>query len=133
MSRVRGRNTRPEVLVRRKLWSNGFRYRLHVKALPGTPDLVLSKYRMAVFVHGCFWHQHGCAKSKRPSSNREFWDQKLNTNVERDARHLDELARKGWATVVIWECTLGSDTEDLLKQLGSLRATLASSIVPTGN
>ena len=124
MSRVRGRDTRPEIRVRRKVWSDGFRYRLHVRTLPGVPDMVLPKYRMAVFVHGCFWHQHGCPKSKRPSSNREFWDRKLDANVERDARNLDELNRIGWISFTVWECTLERDTNDLLDTLRGVRAGL---------
>jgi DNA mismatch endonuclease (patch repair protein) len=86
--------------------------------------MVLPKYRMAVFVHGCFWHQHGCPKSKRPSSNREFWDRKLDANVERDARNLDELDKIGWISFTVWECTLERDTDDLLDTLRGVRAGL---------
>lgn len=126
MSRVRSRDTRPELYVRRAVWTEGFRYRLHVKNLPGTPDLVLSKYRLAVFVNGCFWHQHGCSKSKRPASNREFWDLKLDANMARDARDRMRLEELGWTTTTVWECSLESDTEDLLARLGSIRADSAS-------
>ena len=124
MSRVRGRNTRPELYVRRAVWSYGFRYRLHLSSLPGTPDLVLPKYRLAVFVHGCFWHQHGCPKSKRPSTNREFWDRKLDGNVDRDVRDRTRLENMGWFVVVIWECSLESGTENLLMQLKRAREHL---------
>ena len=122
MSRVRGRNTGAEMYVRRTIWAEGFRYRLHVKKLPGTPDLALAKYRLAVFVHGCFWHQHDdCPRSKRPSSNREYWDKKLDGNAARDARHRDQLEKLGWAVATIWECNLKSDTESLLEQLRRVR------------
>ena len=84
MSRVRGRDTGLEMHVRRTVWGAGFRYRLHARKLPGTPDLVLAKYRLVVFVHGCFWHQHGCARSRRPSSNQAYWERKL----DEDTKHL---------------------------------------------
>ncbi len=122
MSRVRGRNTAPELHVRRAVWAEGFRYRLHVRKLPGTPDLALAKYRLAVFVHGCFWHQHdGCRNAKRPSSNREYWDKKLDGNAARDARHRIQLEESGWAVATIWECSLKSDTESLLERLKNMR------------
>ncbi len=121
MSRVRGRDTRPELHVRRALWTDGLRYRLHVRDLPGTPDLVLSKYRIVVFVHGCFWHQHGCKKSRRPTSNREFWNLKLDSNIARDARNRTKLEERGWTVVIVWECKLGGDTESLLTLLRVLR------------
>ena len=121
MSRVRSRDTRPELYVRRAVWSEGFRYRLHVKKLPGTPDLVLKRYRLVVFVQGCYWHQHGCSKSKRPSSNREFWDLKLDGNMARDARDRASLEELGWTVATIWECSLKTETEALLTQLKSVR------------
>ena len=134
MSRVRGRNTRPELHVRRTLWTDGFRYRLHVRDLPGTPDLVLSKYRLAVFVHGCFWHQHGCKKSKRPASNRKFWDSKFDANVSRDVRNRTRLEDRGWTVTTIWECKLESDTESLLTLLRELRSNGGTELSanPTG-
>ena len=112
MSRVHGRDTRPEMYVRRAVWAEGFRFRLHVKKLPGKPDMVLPKYRLAVFIHGCFWHHHGCAKDRRPSSNREYWDRKLDGNAARDARHRAELEKLGWSVVTIWECRLKDGTEE---------------------
>lgn len=122
MSKVRGRNTAPELHVRRTIWAAGFRYRLHVKKLPGKPDLALAKYRLAVFVHGCFWHQHaGCPNAKRPTSNREYWDKKLDGNAARDARHKTRLEESGWSVATIWECNLKSDTESLLERLKSMR------------
>ena len=122
MSKVRSRDTRPELYVRRAVWSEGFRYRLRVRKLPGAPDLVLTRYRLAVFVHGCFWHQHDCSRAKRPASNREYWDRKLDANVERDARHRAKLRELGWNVAIIWECRLKVGTEDLLAHLRSERA-----------
>ena len=117
MSRIRSRNTRPELYVRRMIWAEGFRYRLHVSKLPGTPDLVLTKYRLAVFVHGCFWHQHDCSSSKRPSSNREYWDRKLDANVARDDRDHIRLEERP-----IWECCLETGVESFLESLRCIRA-----------
>lgn len=122
MSRVRAKNTGPELHVRRALWADGFRYRLHVKDLPGKPDLVLSKYRLAVFVHGCFWHQHGCKRSRRPASNQDYWNSKLDENINRDARNRKGLEDRGWTVTTIWECRLDDDTESLLAQLRNLRS-----------
>ena len=122
MSRVHGRDTRPELYVRRAIWAEGFRYRLHVRKLPGKPDMVLAKYNLAVFVHGCFWHHHGCAKDRRPASNREYWDRKLDGNAERDARHRTQLEELGWSVVTIWECGLETGTESLLANLRAVRA-----------
>lgn len=105
MSRIRGANTKPELVVRRILTDLGVRYRLHRRDLPGRPDITLGPRRLVLFVHGCFWHRHpGCRDAVMPSANREFWEAKLNGNVERDARHLRELRRGGWRCHVIWEC-----------------------------
>lgn len=120
MSRVKGRDTRPELYVRRALWSAGFRYRLHRKDLPGGPDIVLAKYRIAVFVHGCFWHQHDCPRAKRPASNVAYWNRKLDGNLERDGRNLAQLEKMGWRVIVLWECELRSATSFLLDILQDL-------------
>jgi DNA mismatch endonuclease, patch repair protein len=107
MSKVRGKNTRPEELVRSLLHRMGFRFRLHRKDLPGTPDIVLPKYRTVIFVHGCFWHRHAdCKKSSMPQTNKNFWGKKLARNVERDAEVAGELTRTGWRVLVVWECEL---------------------------
>lgn len=107
MARVKGRDTAPERRVRSLLHRMGYRFRLHVAALPGKPDIVLAKHRTVVFVHGCFWHGHtGCARSRRPSSNRAFWNRKIDANIRRDARQRRELAAEGWRVMVIWECAL---------------------------
>lgn len=106
MSGIRGKNTKPEWLVRKGLHTLGFRYRLHVKELPGKPDIVLPKYRAAVFVHGCFWHGHCCPLFKWPSTRREFWRKKIEGNVTRDQRATQALIESGWRVATIWECGL---------------------------
>ncbi|WP_123595582.1 very short patch repair endonuclease [Pseudomonas sp. AF76] len=113
MSGIRGKNTKPEILVRRVLFKAGFRFRLHRKDLPGVPDVVLPKWRVALFVHGCFWHMHqGCSNAKLPSTRTEFWQQKLEANVERDRKTQIALTKAGWRVVIIWEC-LTRDTQAL--------------------
>lgn len=105
MSAVHGRDTAPELAVRRMLHSLGFRFRLHRSDLPGKPDIVLSKYRTCIFVHGCFWHQHPrCKRATRPTSNVEFWDKKLLGNIERDKKNYRALKALGWKVLIIWEC-----------------------------
>ncbi len=105
MSNVRNRNTTPEKQVRSCLHKMGYRFRLHRKDLPGTPDIVLPKYRTAVFVHGCFWHGHpGCKRAKRPSTQIEFWNRKLNKNIERDLKARRNLKLLGWKVFIVWEC-----------------------------
>jgi DNA mismatch endonuclease (patch repair protein) len=106
MSGIRGKNTKPEILVRKALFSRGFRYRLHDKNLPGKPDLVFPKYRAVIFVHGCFWHMHDCHLFKWPSSRPEFWRAKLEGNRQRDLLQLAALEEQGWRVLVIWECAL---------------------------
>lgn len=107
MSKVRSSNTRPELAVRRKLHSLGFRFRLHGKNLPGKPDIVLPKHRSIVLVHGCFWHHHtACGKSKLPTSNAGFWRRKIFRNVRRDKQNISKLKRLEWRVLVIWECEI---------------------------
>ena len=108
MSRVRQKNTRPELSVRKYLFSQGFRYRVNVKKLPGSPDIVLPKYRTAIFVHGCFWHGHSCRAGHRPQSNTDYWLPKIAANIERDARKIAELKELGWRVFVIWQCEISS-------------------------
>ena len=105
MSRIRGRDTKPELVVRRWLWHQGFRYRLYVKSLPGRPDIVMRKWRTAIFVNGCFWHGHDCQKHA-PATNAKFWQEKITRNRERDARNQALLQGAGWHVIVIWECQL---------------------------
>jgi DNA mismatch endonuclease, patch repair protein len=105
MSRIRSRDTVPELSVRRAAHAMGLRFRLHRRDLPGNPDLVFPKYKAALFVHGCYWHQHsGCRRASRPKSRQEYWIPKLAANVARDKRSAIELAALGWRTVIVWEC-----------------------------
>lgn len=107
MSRIAGKDTKPEELVRKYLFSKGFRYRKNVRKLPGTPDLVLPKYRAVIFVNGCFWHGHeGCKYFVWPKSNAEFWRQKIETNISRDQRKEAQLRDMGWNVMIVWECEL---------------------------
>jgi len=117
MSRVKGRDTQPELVVRRQLHRLGYRFRLHRKDLPGKPDIVLPKYRAVIFVHGCFWHGHpGCRRATRPASNTEFWDRKIDSNVARDAQAQAALAALGWRQLTIWQCQI-RDPEALAERL----------------
>ena len=105
MSRVKGKDTAPELIVRKLVHHMGFRFRLHRKDLPGKPDIVLPRHKKVIFVHGCFWHGHkGCKRSKRPDSNVEFWNKKIDANIERDKRNQKELGKLGWKSIIIWEC-----------------------------
>ena len=105
MSSVRARDTQPEIIVRSTLHRLGFRFRLHRFDLPGKPDIVLPRLRKVIFVHGCFWHQHkGCSKAKRPHTNQEFWNVKLDRNIARDSENYADLASQSWGSFVIWEC-----------------------------
>lgn len=106
MSSIRGGNTRPELIVRKALFKRGFRYRLHVRELPGTPDLVFAKYRAVVFINGCFWHRHDCHLFKWPATRREFWEAKLNRNIAVDLEAFRQLKLLDWRVMVIWECAI---------------------------
>lgn len=107
MRAIRGKNTGPEVFVRRMLHRQGFRFRLHVKDLPGKPDIVLPKHHTAIFVHGCFWHQHtGCKNAVMPKTNTDFWQKKLESNVARDTQNIAKLIALGWKSIVVWECEI---------------------------
>lgn len=121
MSRVRREDTAPEMAVRRKLHAAGFRYNLHRGDLPGKPDIVLPRLKAAVFVHGCFWHGHSCKAGRRPSSNRDYWNAKIDRNIERDARCIDELQRRGWRVWVVWSCDLIAGVNALVDDLSRLR------------
>lgn len=106
MSHIRSSNTIPEELVRRYLFSQGFRYRKNDKRFPGKPDIILPKYRVALFVNGCFWHMHDCPGFVWPKSRLDYWKPKLTRNVERDQQHYKELQNMGWRVIVVWECQL---------------------------
>ena len=113
MSRIKGKDTKPEVLVRKYLFSKGLRFRKNDRRYPGTPDIVLPKYNTVVFVHGCFWHLHpGCKYAVLPSSNVEFWEKKLYGNRSRDKQNQDKLTAMGWNVIVVWECQLKKDCRE---------------------
>lgn len=110
MSRIRGKATKPEMLVRRWLWAHGYRYRLNVKSVPGKPDIVMRRYRTAIFVNGCFWHGHeGCSQFVMPKSNTDFWRTKIESNRKRDQQNYQLLQESGWQVLVIWQCNLTKD------------------------
>ena len=112
MSHIRSTNSKPEEIVRKYLFSKGFRYRKNVKKLPGCPDIVLPKYRTVIFVNGCFWHKHDCSRFVWPSSNEEYWRPKILRNVERDQLSRQELEAMGWKVIVVWECELKKKVRD---------------------
>jgi len=123
MSRIRSKDTKPELIVRRFLFSHGFRYRLHVKDLPGKPDIVLPKYRTVIFVNGCFWHGHkGCKYFVLPKTRTEWWKEKIQETIKRDERALKALKDQGWIAQIIWECELVQDKRN--KTLGSILFTI---------
>jgi len=106
MSHISGKETKPEILVRKFVFANGFRFRKNVKDLPGKPDVVLPKYKTVIFIHGCFWHGHTCKRGALPESNNEFWAKKIGGNVERDKKNITELQKHGWKVIVIWQCEI---------------------------
>ena len=117
MSRVSGKNTKPELVVRSLLHNMGYRFRLHRNDLPGKPDITLPKYKKIIFVHGCFWHGHiDCPRAKRPTTNKKFWNEKLNKNIERDKITVNNLKALGWDVLTVWTCEV-KDTEKLRNKL----------------
>lgn len=121
MAGILSKDTKPEMIVRRYLHASGYRYRLHRKDLPGKPDLVLSKYRLAIFIHGCFWHRHpGCIYATTPNNRREFWEEKLTGNVLRDQKQMSQLLVDGWRVLFIWECGL----KHLLRDIDIVRGMI---------
>ena len=136
MSNVGQKNTRPERLLRSALHRAGLRYRLHRRDLPGTPDLVFPRFRAVVFVHGCFWHSHGCYKSTIPKTNRDFWDRKFRANRERDERKHQQLRQRGWRVLVVWECSLmgkhSLNPEDVIKLIQTwLKSSISAQNIPS--
>ena len=113
MSLVRQKSTGPELIIRKALHHRGFRYRLNVESLPGSPDLVFPKYRAVIFVHGCFWHRHGCKATTTPGTRQEFWQAKFKDNVSRDKRNIEELRNISWRVMVVWECVLKKNKKSL--------------------
>lgn len=124
MARIRSKDTRPELIVRKAVWAAGYRYRLHQKGLPGRPDLVFPALRAVVFVHGCYWHGHSCQKGRVPGQNSLFWREKFEANKARDKRNRAALRRAGWRVATVWECSLaakGRRQESVAKLLDFLR------------
>lgn len=117
MAAVRGTNTAPELYVRKQLFAAGFRFRLHVACLPGKPDIVLPRFKIAIFVHGCFWHGHSCVRGKRPATNKAFWSAKIDGNMRRDRRNRVALKAAGWRSIVIWQCGLQRASAKLVRLL----------------
>lgn len=131
MSRIRGKDTKPEMLMRRGLHGRGLRYKLHGKGMPGKPDMVFPKYRAVVLVHGCFWHGHGCSLFRWPKTRAAFWEGKIDGNMERDRQALTALNADGWRVLVIWECALkGKQRRDLAEVLDSAAAFIRGNRKP---
>ncbi|WP_233351626.1 very short patch repair endonuclease [Hyphomonas sp. GM-8P] len=127
MAAIKGKDTKPELIIRKGLHARGFRYRRHDRKLPGRPDLVLPKYHAVIFINGCFWHGHGCALFKWPGTRQKFWKEKISANVARDQRNYASIDQAGWRRAVIWECALkgsGRMETDLL--LDRIAAWLSS-------
>ena len=120
MSRIKGKNTKPELLLRTLLHRRGFRFRLHDKKLPGKPDIVLPRYKTVIFVNGCFWHRHsGCRYAYTPKSRQEFWYKKFETTVKRDKEKKEKLKEEGWDVIVVWECELKKDGDNIASKISS--------------
>ncbi len=132
MSHIRSTNTKPEEIVRKYLFSQGFRYRKNVKELPGCPDIVLPKYHTVIFVNGCFWHKHDCPRFRWPSSNTEYWTPKIQRNCERDKQNTATLQSQGWNVIVVWECQLKKNVrnEYLVSLSSQIRSRIGSN--PSG-
>lgn len=120
MSRVRSKDTKPELALRKELFSRGFRYRLHAKGLPGKPDIVFKKYKAVVFVHGCFWHLHSeCRDGRIPKSKLDYWKPKLERNKERDVINKQTLTSNGWLVIVVWECEINKELTQIGDKIAS--------------
>ncbi len=117
MRRIRSSNTKPEERVRKYLFSRGIRYRKNHKGLPGTPDIVIAKYKTVIFVQGCFWHMHDCGRFRWPTSNREYWESKIRRNVARDHENLLKLQSLGWKVLIVWECEIRKDFQSAMDDL----------------
>ena len=125
MAAIRSINTKPEIYVRKALHAAGFRFRLHRANIPGKPDIILPRYKAAVFVHGCFWHGHGCKSDHQPHTNKPYWTAKIQRNIERDARNLNALEDAGWRTAIVWECSIETMTNQLIVELRLIRDSKA--------
>jgi len=130
MSRIKGKDTKPEILVRSMLHRAGYRFRKNVKTLPGKPDIVLPKYKTVIFVHGCFWHRHkGCKQATTPKTNKAFWNNKFERNVSNDRKHQRELKKLGWKVVTVWTCGIDKNPDRVLQKLET-RLTPCSGLLP---
>ena len=124
MSKISGKETKPEILVRKFLHTNGFRFRKNDKRYPGKPDVILPKFKTIIFIHGCFWHGHLCKAGKLPETRKEFWTEKLQANKARDNQNIQELKKLGWKVLVIWQCEIKNKSvrserlESLLEEIG---------------
>lgn len=127
MSHIKGRNTKPELLVRKFLWHHGFRYRLYDKRLPGKPDIIMRKWWTVIFVNGCFWHGHECENFRPPKSNTQFWQNKIETNKKRDRLNTQKLRLLGFRVITIWKCELSKEKRD--KTLESLLLTMSEIVL----
>jgi DNA mismatch endonuclease (patch repair protein) len=127
MSRIRGKNTKPELLIRKGIHRLGFRYRLHRNDLPGKPDLVFPKYRAVVLIHGCFWHGHDCQLFREPATNKEFWSLKIMANRENDVRKAAALESSGWRILTVWECSIRGKQKSVKEVVDRIAAWLLSS------
>jgi DNA mismatch endonuclease, patch repair protein len=124
MASIKGKNTKPEITVRKALHAAGLRFRIHGTKLPGTPDIVLPKYKTVVFVHGCFWHGHECAAFRWPKTRKAFWKMKIDGNVARDKLAQQQLESKGWCSLVVWECALSNSAlSELVKSISKHKHT----------
>ena len=123
MRNVKRKNTGPEITLRKELYARGIRFRIHRKDLPGCPDIVLPKYKLVIFVHGCFWHRHGCKKTTVPATRQEFWLNKFKNNVIRDEKNIKELQEKGWRVFIVWECQLKKALSELCDEIERLLAS----------
>ena len=117
MSQIKGKDTKPEIIIRKWLWQNGFRYRLHRKDLLGKPDIIFSSKKIVIFINGCFWHKHECKYFKWPKTNKKFWYKKINGTSERDIRNYKQLKKLGWNVIVVWECEINKKFDKVQKKL----------------
>lgn len=124
MASIKGENTKPEKMVRSLLWKKGFRFQLHRKDLPGRPDIVLPKYKTVIFIHGCFWHRHGCSLTYMPKSNTAFWERKFAENQKHDMMIIGRLEEKGWKVITIWECEIRKNAEKTVEDKIQLIKTI---------
>ncbi len=133
MRAIRGSDTKPELLLRKALHARGFRYRINIKSLPGSPDIVFAKYRSVIFVHGCFWHRHDCGYFKMPKTHMEFWAEKISGNVRRDDAALAALESSGWRCLIVWECTLKKKGGELDSAINEIADWVRAGTIPENN